>query len=353
MAFKLIEVVTPEDRVQAVLAIAEELDVDDVQKAPAPLADGRRMIRLVVGEIDRQGLLDRLQGALGKSENWRIVMLPTDAVIPFEEPEEEKEKPEGEDAGQEEDEGKKQEEQARASREELYHLVEGGVRTDSNFILLVFLSTVVASVGLEQDSVAILIGAMVIAPLLGPNVAFAFGAAIGDRTLMLSASKATVLGVVLSILIAGMLAFLIAPNVASHELMARTSVDYAGIALALASGAAAALSVTTGLSSDAGRRHGRGRPAAAGGDGRYHAGGRQCRSGHRRRHAAGRQHSLREPGGAARLSGQGHQAEDVVRTEERAARRHRQHRHLDRADRRAGRDHCVAPDGTGLSAPQR
>ncbi len=250
MAFKLIEVATPEDRVQAVIAVAEELGIDDVQKAPAPMEDGRWSIRLVVGEIDRQGLLDRLQGALGKSENWRIVMLPTDAVIPFEEPEAEK-KPEKEeaDAGQEEDEKKKQEEQARASREELYHLVEGGVRMDSNFMLLVFLSTVVASVGLEQDSVAILIGAMVIAPLLGPNVAFAFGAAIGDRTLMLAAGKSGVLGVVFSVAIAGALAYLIAPNIASHELLARTSVDYAGIALALASGAAAALSVTTGLSS--------------------------------------------------------------------------------------------------------
>ena len=238
MAFKLIEVATPEDRVEAILAIVEELGVDDVQKAS--LDDGRWLIRLVVGEIDRQGLLDRLQAALGKSENWRITMLPADAVIPFAEPEEEK--------PQEEDEEKKKEEQARASREELYHLVEGGVRMDSNFVLLVFLSTVVASVGLEQDSVAILIGAMVIAPLLGPNVAFAFGAAIGDRALMLSASKSGVLGVVLSIVIAGVLAFLIAPNIASHELIARTSVDYAGIALALASGAAAALSVTTGLS---------------------------------------------------------------------------------------------------------
>ncbi len=248
MAFKLIDVATPEDRVQAVLSIAEELGVNDVQTAPAPQEDGRRMIRLVVGEIDRQGLIDRLQAALGESENWRIVMVPADTVIPFEEPEE-GDKKEEEAAGGEENEAKKQEEQERASREELYHLVEGGVRTDSNFVLLVFLSTVVASVGLEQDSVAILIGAMVIAPLLGPNVAFAFAAAIGDRTLMLSATKSNVLGVTLSVLIAGVLAFLIAPNIASHELMARTSVDYAGIALALASGAAAALSVTTGLSS--------------------------------------------------------------------------------------------------------
>jgi len=249
MAFKLIEVATAEDRVQAILAIAEELGVDDVQKAPAPMEDGRWLIRLVVGEIDRQGLLDRLQGALGKSENWRITMLPADTVIPREEPEEEKKPEEGGGAEEaEEDEDKKREEQERASREELYHLVEGGVRTDGDFVLLVFLSTVVASVGLEQDSVAILIGAMVIAPLLGPNVAFAFGAAIGDRTLMLSATKSNVFGVTLSVLIAGALAYLIAPNIASHELMARTSVGYAGIALALASGAAAALSVTTGLS---------------------------------------------------------------------------------------------------------
>ncbi len=242
MPFKLIEVATPDDRAQAIVSIAREMGVDDVQVETAPLEDGRRIVRLVVGDMDRQSLLDRLQGALGTSGDWRITMLPTDTVIPREE-EEEPQTPE------EIDEEKKREEQARASREELYHLVAGGVRTDSNFILLVFLSTVVASVGLEQDSVAILIGAMVIAPLLGPNVAFAFAAAIGDRALMFSATRANVLGVTLSIVIAGAIAFIVQPDITSHELLARTSVDYAGIALALASGAAAALSVTTGLSS--------------------------------------------------------------------------------------------------------
>ena len=244
MAFKLIEIATPEDRVKAILKAAEEMGCADVQVGPA-LDDGRRPIRLVAGEIDRQALLDRLQGALGKSEDWRITMLPVDTVIPNEV----EEAKEGAEQPDESDGEKNKEEQARASREELYHLVEGGVRSDSNFFLLVFLSTVVASVGLERDNVAVLIGAMVIAPLLGPNVAFAFGAAIGDRSLMFRAFKANVLGVVLSILIAAVIALAVSPNVASHELMARTSVDYAGIALALASGAAAALSVTTGLSS--------------------------------------------------------------------------------------------------------
>jgi uncharacterized hydrophobic protein (TIGR00341 family) len=241
MAFKLIEVATPEERVRAVLAAAQELKAADVQVGP-PLDDGRRPIRLLVGEIDRQALIDRLQEALGKSENWRIMMLPTDAAIPGE-PEPEKPAP------VEQDEEAKKAERARASREELYHLVENGARFDANFVLLVFLSTVVASVGLEQNNVAVVIGAMVIAPLLGPNVAFAFAAAIGDEALMLSAARASVSGVVLAIGIATVLALLVAPNVASPELAARTSLDYADIVLAIASGAAAALSVTTGLSS--------------------------------------------------------------------------------------------------------
>lgn len=242
MPFKLIEIATPEDRVRAIVAIAEELAVADVQIG-ARMEDGRVPIKLLAGDMDRQRLLDRLQAALGKSENWRITMLPTDTAIAQSDDKPKSEEPSAEQEAQ------KQEEQARASREELYHLVAGGIRMDTNFLLLVFLSTVVASVGLERDSVAVIIGAMVIAPLLGPNVAFAFGAAIGDRGLMLNAAKSNVIGIVLSIAIAYGLALLVAPNTASHELIARSSLDYAGIVLALASGAAAALSVTTGLSS--------------------------------------------------------------------------------------------------------
>jgi uncharacterized hydrophobic protein (TIGR00341 family) len=153
---------------------------------------------------------------------------------------------EKQNSGAEEEENKKRE-QERASREELYNSVAVGTRIDSNFVLLAVLSTVVASVGLEQDNVAVVIGAMVIAPLLGPNVAFAFATAIGDRALMLSAAKSNVLGIALSVAIAATLAFLITPNSESTELLARSTLHYGGIALALASGAAAALSVTTAL----------------------------------------------------------------------------------------------------------
>ncbi len=253
MAFKLIEVITPDERVRAITSVAGEKLVKDIQVGP-PLGDGRRLIRLLVGETDRQALLDRLQAALGKSENWQIVMLPTDVVLPGEPEEEpkastaevEKKKEEKED--KKEEAGEEEQEKERASREELYNTVVGGIRIDSNFIVLVVLSTVVASVGLERNSVAIVIGAMVIAPLLGPNVAFAFAAAIGDRALMLSAAKSSILGVGLSVVIAAALALVVTPDAGSPELLARSSLDYGGIVLALASGAAAALSITTGLS---------------------------------------------------------------------------------------------------------
>ena len=240
MAFKLIEVATPEERVRAITSVAKDMQATDVQVGP-PLGDGRRLIRLLVGEIDRQALLDRLQAALGEPENWRIVMMPTDVVVPRE-PEEEQE------PDVMADEAKKKEEQERASREELYNLVASGVHIDANFVLLVVLSTVVASVGLERNSVAVVIGAMVIAPLLGPNVAFAFATAIGDRALMLSATKSNILGIALSVIVAGALALVFTPNVDSPELLARSTLDHGGIVLGLASGAAAALSVTTGLS---------------------------------------------------------------------------------------------------------
>ncbi len=117
-------------------------------------------------------------------------------------------------------------------------------------MLLVFLSTVVVAIGLLKDNVAVVIGAMVIAPLLGPNIALALGAALGDRDLMWKALKTTLAGMgtalALTVLIGLMWPI---DNMESRELMARTDVGLDSVALALASGAAAVLSLTTGLPS--------------------------------------------------------------------------------------------------------
>jgi uncharacterized membrane protein len=73
----------------------------------------------------------------------------------------------------------KQEASATAIRESLYEEIEKSARLDVNYLALVMLSTVVAAIGLIEDNVAVVIGAMVIAPLLGPNLALALGTALG------------------------------------------------------------------------------------------------------------------------------------------------------------------------------
>ena len=50
------------------------------------------------------------------------------------------------------------------------------------------------AIGLLKDNVAVVIGAMVIAPLLGPNLAMALGTALGDTDLMWKAFKTGLAG---------------------------------------------------------------------------------------------------------------------------------------------------------------
>lgn len=136
-----------------------------------------------------------------------------------------------------------------AIRETLYATIEKSTRLDVNFLILVALSTIVAAIGLIKSNVAVVIGAMVIAPLLGPNLARGLGTALGDTSLMWKAIRANGVGIGLAFLLSLGIGLIWPVNIGSHELMARTDVQLDSIALALASGAAAVLSMTTGLSS--------------------------------------------------------------------------------------------------------
>jgi uncharacterized hydrophobic protein (TIGR00341 family) len=147
------------------------------------------------------------------------------------------------------DEKRKEEDAAITVRETLYAEVARSSRLDRNFFVLVILSTIVAAIGLIENNVAVVIGAMVIAPLLGPNLALSLGTALGDLSLMRKSVQALLAGMLLAIALSAGLGILMPAGPLSHELLSRTEVGLDSIALALASGAAAALSLTTGLSS--------------------------------------------------------------------------------------------------------
>lgn len=225
------EIIANEGSLDTLAAIAEKAKAADL-RAHAPEADGMQTVRVLVADDRLQELLDALQSVLGAQHTARISVLPVEVALP--------EAPEQED---------REEDKATEAREKLRSSVEKGARLNANHVVLVVLSTVVAAIGLLEDSVAVVIGAMVIAPLLGPNLAFALGTALGDLRLMREAATTLLVGLAAAVAVSAALGMLLPLNTDSAELMARTEVGWDSIALALASGAAAALSLTTGLSS--------------------------------------------------------------------------------------------------------
>jgi uncharacterized hydrophobic protein (TIGR00341 family) len=228
---KLIEVITSAQNLKPVTSIAEQHD-SEVNWVGSPDEEGRQLIRMLVSDENRQSVLDALQGLLGESS--KILVLTLEAVLP---------RKETETADAE------AKNTVSTTREELYNDIVKNAHSDSTYLLLVFLSTVVVAIGLLEDNVAVVIGAMVIAPLLGPNIALALGAALGDMPLMWKAIKTTIVGIALALSLSVVLGMIYPFNLDSHELMARTDVGLDSVALALASGAAAVISLTTGLAS--------------------------------------------------------------------------------------------------------
>lgn len=235
MSLKVIEVVADAGHLDTVLSIGKQNEVLDSWSTPAG-EDGRVCVRLLVRPDGRQTVMDALQSALGANERTRVIILPIEAVWPL---------------PKEEDDEAARRHSVETTREELYSQIESNARLDGTYLLLVMLSTIVAAIGLVQDNVAVVIGAMVIAPLLGPNIALALGTALGDRPLMARALITNLAGMTLALALSYGLGLVWPGHLVqiSSELSARTDVGLDSVALALASGAAAVLSLTTGLSS--------------------------------------------------------------------------------------------------------
>lgn len=188
----------------------------------------RRLVSVFVREGVEQTLMDNVQSALEGSNDWRISILPIEATAPkLEEP-----KP------------GKQAKSTQATREEIYSDVASGARLDRNFFIMVVLSTIVAAIGLNSNGVAAVIGAMVIAPLLGPVLGFSMGAALGDFALLKRATLTLAAGIGTAFACSLLLSFVLPIDLESHELMSRAEVRLDGLALAMAAGGAAALSLT-------------------------------------------------------------------------------------------------------------
>lgn len=123
---------------------------------------------------------------------------------------------------------------------QVYRDMQRAAHPSINFFVLTALSALIATLGLLLNSPAVIIGAMLVAPLMSPIVAAATGIVFGDVRTLRSALTSTTQGVVAAIFIA-ILATLIAPLAdATPEVLARTRPTLLDLMVAVFSGMAGA-----------------------------------------------------------------------------------------------------------------
>lgn len=120
---------------------------------------------------------------------------------------------------------------------------------DFDFFLLVVLSAVIATLGLLTNSAAVIIGAMLVAPLMSPIIGIGLASLTGDARLFRDSGVALFRGAILAILMAVLLAWgnRYLPFVTLQELpvevLSRTRPSPIDLTIALAGGMAAAFAL--------------------------------------------------------------------------------------------------------------
>lgn len=237
---RLIEVTLPAgdaDALREALAEADALDRWVVHEGP-----DRVVMRVLVPKEGAEAVTDLLSRRFEARDGFRIVLVPVEATLPT--PEEREEEKAGGEAG---DDGDSRPTPSRVSREELYEDLSVAARPGGVYFVTVALSTVVAAVGLVRGDVAIIVGAMVIAPLLGPNVALSLASTLGDGALAWRAVRSAAGGAALALAVSVLLGVLMTVDPAGPEIARRTAAGPGDLALALAAGSAGALAYTGGL----------------------------------------------------------------------------------------------------------
>jgi uncharacterized hydrophobic protein (TIGR00341 family) len=239
MALRLLEMVLPEKDSAGVRELLNHCKV--LEHRQIRLADREVLVRILLDAEESESVLDLLEKRYTGVEGNRVVILPVEATLPRDEPE-----PEPNATPEQSPTVEKPPE--RIGREELYEDIKNGARLSRVYMTMVALSTVVAAIGLNQNSVAIIIGAMVIAPLLGPNVALSLGITLGDLSLLRHGLLTALAGVVAALVLSVILGMLLNVDPTLSEMASRTRVGLGDVAVALASGSAGALAFTTGVS---------------------------------------------------------------------------------------------------------
>ncbi|MEM7583991.1 MAG: DUF389 domain-containing protein [Acidobacteriota bacterium] len=129
---------------------------------------------------------------------------------------------------------------ARGERIALYEKLQSGSEWNFDFMALIALSTAIAALGLLQDSAAVVIGAMLVAPLMTPILGAGLALVQGNAPLLRSASKAITLGYLVALLIGLLLGNVFQIPELTQQLAARGGPTLLDMGVGFLSGVAAA-----------------------------------------------------------------------------------------------------------------
>ncbi|MCB0548872.1 MAG: TIGR00341 family protein [Phaeodactylibacter sp.] len=124
-----------------------------------------------------------------------------------------------------------------SERETIEEIEKGVVFRGTNLWILIF-AIMVASVGLNVNSPAVVIGAMLISPLMGPIMGIGLGVGINDLELIVKALRNLGIAVAISVLTSAAYFWISPLNDAQSELLARTSPTLWDVLIALFGGLA-------------------------------------------------------------------------------------------------------------------
>ena len=120
-----------------------------------------------------------------------------------------------------------------------------------SFHFMLMLSAIISTLGLLANSVAIIIGAMIIAPLMGPIIGMAYSVAMGNRKLLRRSSLTMLKGVALTVVASWLTASAIGLETIDSEILSRTNPTLIDFGIAMAAGLAGAFTQTRRSIADA------------------------------------------------------------------------------------------------------
>ncbi len=236
MPLRLIEAVIPKQKKDEIEKLFDMEGIVDYWREE--LYEDKTIYKILVKTEYSEKLIDKLSRKFQKDERFRITVLDVIATLPKVEDEEPKK----------ETKKKKTIGRLRVSREELYANISASANLNYIYISMVVLSTIIAAFGLITNNTAVIIGAMVIAPLLGPNIAIALATVLGDVELEKKGFITGLVGGLIAFFLAVLFGLFLDVNPEVEEIKRRIYVSFSDVVIAMASGIAGVLAFTTGAS---------------------------------------------------------------------------------------------------------